>query len=181
MIQDLFKELTAELRLGASKKGHPFRYFALATQGLQNDIGLRTVVLRRVSPEFHLTFYTDSRSSKIKELNKNQHISALFYHPKKLFQLKVEGKGQLVTDRQLIENHWKNVPTKARRDYTVFIPPGSTIKSPEAIDYLQDKNHFAIVNLIPQKFEYLKLGRPNHTRVQFLPHGNIWKGTYLIP
>lgn len=181
MIESIFEELTSELRLGASKKGHPFRYFTLATNGLEDNIGLRTVVLRRVSPEFHLTFYTDGRSTKMKELNDSPSVSALFYHPKKLLQLIVQGKAQRVTDKLLIENHWKNVPSNSRRDYTVFKSPGSTLKTPTGIEYLTDKNYFSIVNIVPEKIEYLKLGRPNHTRAQFLKTKEDWSGTFLVP
>nr|WP_299341919.1 pyridoxamine 5'-phosphate oxidase family protein [Allomuricauda sp.] len=181
MIQTIFEELTSELRLGASKKGHPFRFFTLATNGLQSNIGLRTVVLRRVSPEFHLTFYTDSRSTKMKELSYNPSASALFYHPKKLLQLKIEGKAHNVTDKLLIENHWKNVPSNSRRDYTVFKSPGSTLETRMDMEYLTDNNYFSIVNIIPEKIEYLKLGKPDHVRAQFSRTEKDWAGTFLVP
>ena len=86
-----WEELKEELQRGASKKGHPFRYFTLGTVGLERLPRLRTIVLRRISEDLTLTFYTDRRSKKLIHIKENNKVSLLFYHPKKLMQLKVEG------------------------------------------------------------------------------------------
>ena len=98
MTETFFTELEIELRKGTSKKGHPFRYFTLATIGQGPIPRLRTVVLRRVSEDFKLIFYTDRRSKKIQHIKENSSVSLLFYHPKQLLQLKIEGKADIVSD-----------------------------------------------------------------------------------
>ncbi|TAI48250.1 pyridoxamine 5'-phosphate oxidase family protein [Flagellimonas allohymeniacidonis] len=181
MIQTLLDELTTELRLGTSKKKHPFRYFTLATHGLKNGLGLRTVVLRKVTKDLCLTFYTDNRSTKMKEIKEKPSVSALFYHPKKLWQLTIMGKASVETDPAILKKYWSGVQLNARKDYTASQTPGSPIKDPEEIEYLRGTEHFAIVHIVPEEIDFLKLGRTHHTRAKFIKKGTGWEGNYLVP
>lgn len=177
----LFKEITDELRLGTSEKGHPFRFFSLGTMGLDGTIGLRTVVLRNVSNSLQLTFYTDSRSPKITEIQKNNTVSALFYHSSKMIQLRIEGKAHIEKDDSVLKKKWKAIPNVAQKDYNTNQPPGSNIPNSEEIQYLTEKNHFCMVHIIPNRIDFLKLGQPFHTRIEFSREGKEWKGNYLVP
>lgn len=177
----LFEQLKRELGKGCSKKGHPFRYFTLATVDNSNNPKQRTVVLRKVQSEVELLFYTDIRSSKIEQLLNNTNVSALFYHPKKLLQLKVEGKAEIVNDTEIIASLWSGIPLKSRKDYTSQHAPGSLINNPDEIDYLNEGNHFCIVRIIPKQIEYLRLKRPNHLRALFRKENGEWKGSFLVP
>ncbi|MDX1767535.1 MAG: pyridoxamine 5'-phosphate oxidase, partial [Arenibacter troitsensis] len=56
------EEIREELQKVPKEKDHPFRFFTLATVGLDQVARLRTVVLRDVSDSLKLTFYTDRRS-----------------------------------------------------------------------------------------------------------------------
>ncbi|WP_343486789.1 pyridoxamine 5'-phosphate oxidase family protein [Allomuricauda sp. d1] len=177
----LFQQLRNELVNGSSKKGHPFRYFTLATNDASKNTRLRTVVLRKVSDDLTLTFYTDRRSVKIKHIEKNNSVSALFYHPKKLLQITMQGTAVVETDMGHIESLWKGIQTKARKDYTTYHAPGSFIKNPDEVEYLTDENHFCVVHVQPSKIEYLRLKRPNHIRAAFeIKHGD-WQGNFLVP
>ena len=181
MGHELFEELCTELKKGVSKKGHPFRYFTLATKGLQNNIGLRTVVLRKVRDNLTLTFYTDQRSSKIEELKKDDTISALFYHPKKMMQLKIIGTAEIEKDPKILNTFWNGVPMHARKDYTTQNAPGSFLDENEPVDYLSDKNHFAMVHIIPKQIDFLQLGKSNHTRILFSLEKEGWNHQNLVP
>ena len=78
------EETLRELVNGHVKKRHPFRYFVLAT----NENGRptqRTVVLRKTLPDQSLVLYTDKRTQKIKDLQKNSDFSALFYDAQKIY------------------------------------------------------------------------------------------------
>jgi|TARA_R110002110_G_scaffold281011_11_gene495604 pyridoxamine 5'-phosphate oxidase len=174
------EEAKLELINGHSKKRHPFRYFVLAT----NENGQpkqRTVVLRKTLSDLSLVFYTDSRTQKIKDIQNNSEFSALFYHPKKLLQIRVEGKAELITDQEQIATYWHTIQEASRKDYTVNIAPGTPIKNPDDIHYESKENYFCPVKLVPNTIEYLRLKRPNHLRILFSRIDTGWSGEFLAP
>ncbi len=181
MTHTFFQELKQELQNGTSKKGHPFRYCTLGTVGLGATARLRTIVLRRVSEDLKLVFYTDRRSKKIGHIKENNTVSLLFYHPKKLLQLKVECRAKLISDPEELKKYWSGVQPASRKDYTTTSAPGSPISNPDNIEYLEEKNYFTIVEIEPLKIEYLKLKRPNHLRVLFSKENGEWNGAFLVP
>ena len=84
--------IIGELKGGVTDPNHPFKFGTLATLGLGNLPRLRTIRIRDFDPQnMRLTFYTDSRSKKILHIKENNKVSLLFYHPKKLLQLRLEG------------------------------------------------------------------------------------------
>ncbi len=181
MINTFFEELNNELHKGVHKKGHPFRYFTLATVGANGLARLRTVVLRQVSQDLKLTIYTDNRTKKVAHIKANSQVSLLFYHPKNLLQLKIEGTAQLVFDEERLKKYWSGVQLSSRKDYITENSPGTEIKNPDEISYLEDKNYFLMIDIVPKKIEYLKLKRPNHIRAEFVKENEDWNGTFLVP
>lgn len=181
MQDNFFEEIQSELQLGITVKGHPYRFFALASMGLKQTIGLRTVVLRNVTKDLQLTFYTDARSPKIKELKTNNTVTALFYDPAKMIQLRIEGNASIEADEAVLKKHWETVPNNAHKDYNTTNPPGNLIASPEEVHYLSKDNHFAMVHIIPYRIDYLKLGREQHTRVQLSLVNAQWEHKFLVP
>lgn len=181
MTNTFFDELTEELHKGVHKKGHPFRYITLATVGHENNASLRTVVLRQVSKELQLTIYTDSRTKKISDIKENNQVCLLLYHPKKLLQLKIEGSAQIVTDHVRLKTYWSGIQPSSRKDYITHNSPGSAIKNPNEVEYLEDTNYFSMIDITPTKMEYLRLQRPNHIRVEFTKEKEDWKGNFLVP
>jgi len=177
----IFEQLKNELVNGAVKKGHPFRYFSLATIAPNNKPQLRTVVLRKVTSDLELFFYTDRRSNKVDQLLANNTIAVLFYHPKKLLQLQVTGKTIFVNDEQTLKSLWNKIPLNSRKDYTTAHAPGSLLHNPNQMDYLTNGNHFCAVKIIPEAIEYLRLGRPHHIRVSFTKKDQEWQGQFLVP
>lgn len=180
MKNQLLEEAKIELVNGHTKKRHPFRYFTLATikNGKPKQ---RTVVLRKTLDDLSLVFYTDNRTDKIKELKNNAEFSALFYHPKKLLQVRIEGKAALITDKEQIESYWHTVQQASRKDYTTQIAPGTPIKNPDEVEYNSKENYFCPVKLVPSSIEYLRLKRPNHLRVLFSKSDGDWLGDFLVP
>ncbi|TDT37957.1 pyridoxine/pyridoxamine 5'-phosphate oxidase [Maribacter spongiicola] len=181
MINSFFEELSTEIYKGVNKRGHPFRYITMATVGNDTVARLRTVVLRKVSENLVLTIYTDSRTQKMKHIADNNQVSFLLYHPKKMLQLKVEGTAHIVTNTDRLHTTWQNIQPNSRKDYITQTSPGSSIKNPDHVDYIEDKNYFTIIDIIPSKIEYLKLQRPNHIRALFLKTDDKWNGKFLVP
>lgn len=181
MTVTFFEDLKDQLFKGVHKKGHPFRYGVLGTVGFNNEPVLRNVVLRKVSDDLELTFYTDARTKKLEHLRKNNKVSILFYHSKQLLQVKIEGTCSFVTDEATLKKYWTGVQPNSRKDYTTNAPPGSLISNPDMVEYLEIENHFAIVKITPTKIEYLKLKRPNHLRIEFSKKNGQWNGQFLVP
>lgn len=174
-------EIKDEFRKGIEEKGHPFRYFTLATLGVDNYARLRTVVLRKVSADLMLTFFTDKRSKKIIHIKENNRVSLLFYHPEKLLQIKVEGIATIKTDQAKLTSMFNELGAGSKKSYTTEKIPGSEIDSPKELEYLKDGNYFTMVEIEPFKIEYLKLERPDHLRIRFFKKNTDWKGEYLVP
>lgn len=178
---DLLQNARNELVNGTVKKGHPFRYFTLATQNGQVP-ALRTVVLRKVQSNFVLVIYTDSRSRKIVELGLNPIVSVLFYHPVKLLQISISGRAKIILKGTEYEEAWNSIPLKSRKDYTTIQSPSRPIKSPDAVSYDNEVPNFALIKIIPETIEYLQLKRPNHLRALFTKNEKEeWEGSFLCP
>lgn len=169
-----------ELVNGHTKKRHPFRYFTLGTINADKP-RQRTVVLRKVLPDMSLLIYTDLRSQKVADITSNSAVSALFYHPKQLLQLHIDGQAELITDATELQNYWNNIPECSRKDYITTKPPGTDISNPDHVTYDPETNYFTAIKIIPDTIEYLQLKRPNHLRVKFTRSHNNWTGQFLTP
>lgn len=181
MTTAVFNDLKKELEIGLTEKDHPFKYCTLGTVGLDRMARLRTIVLRGITKDLQLTFFTDKRSKKVTHITENNKVSMLFYHPQKRVQLKIEGIASLINDEKILQAHWKTIPEHLKKDYTTTSAPGTTLTSKDAIAYLNEEHHFCIVHIAPHKIEYLKLDQPHHTRVKFSLEEGIWKGAYVMP
>lgn len=181
MLDQIFTDLYNELKFGYLKKKHPFRYFCLASAN-QNKINQRTVVLRKITESNELIIYTDARSQKIKEYAENKLASALFYHPKKLLQIQVQGKIQIITSGKEYQEHWQKIQGNSQNDFITQLPPGTPIKNSDEVSYKVEGHHFCLLKLKMNYVEYLQLKRPNHIRASFtLNEEKEWEGQFLNP
>ncbi len=181
MYQDIFQELKNELINGSIKKGHPFRYFTFATLN-DSKPRLRTVVLRKMESNLTLLFYTDARSQKVIDIKRNNQVAALFYHPKKLVQLQIEGTAKINLNTNANLQLWKQLPETAKADYLSNLAPGTQIENPDNLYLNSEENNFCSIEIVPTHIEYLKLNKPKHQRIRFLKDGNNeWQGIFLVP
>ena len=93
----------------------------------------------------------------------------------------MEGLANIIKDENILKKYWDGVQPNLRKDYTTEDAPGSTISDPDKVEYLNDKNHFCIVEIEPFRIEYLKLKKPNHLRVQYSKTGSNWNAEFLVP
>lgn len=179
MPNETLEELKEEVKLGYLKKGHPFRYPVMASvnDGFPKQ---RTVVLRGTTADFDLYFYTDMRSGKIADFNKNPRTSLLFYHPKKLLQITISGVVTQIVDGSDHKEHWQRVQGNSRKDFTTANAPGTRISNPDEVEYRSNDPHFCLLKVTPDRMEYLRLKRPNHIRALF-ELNNEWRGSFLTP
>ncbi|MBT8263793.1 MAG: pyridoxamine 5'-phosphate oxidase family protein [Muriicola sp.] len=181
MTDNFFQELSEELKKGVSQKRHAFRYFTLATVALDKVARLRTIVLRNVSEDLQLTFFTDSRSKKMIHLQENKKVGLLFYNPENLMQIRIEGMAKVVINEEMKQKYWNGTKNDSRKDYTTATAPGTSLTSPDQLEYLDDEDHFCIVEITPFKIEYLKLKSPHHIRVRYSWEVDFWEKEFLVP
>ncbi len=178
MLDQIFKDIINELKFGYLKRKHPHKYCYLASVSDHKPVN-RTVVLRHMTENQHLIFFTDKRSNKVEHFKNNPNAEALFYHPKKLWQIKVSGQIHLIDDEERLTYYKKKVQGASKKDYTTQLPPGTPIKNPDAVEY-QDELNFAVLELKTESIESLQLKRPNHIRCRFIKENN-WSGEFMVP
>jgi pyridoxine/pyridoxamine 5'-phosphate oxidase len=179
MLQQILKDVQQEVKFGYLKKKHPFRYPVLASieDGKPQQ---RTVVLRNTTDDFHLVLFTDARSAKMSQFAKNSAASMLFYHPKKLMQVKVQGNIKVVSEKNQIQEYWQKIQGNSERDFRTVDSPGTPLKNPDHVSFSEDQHHFCVLELVPNQIEYLQLKRPHHLRALYSVDDN-WKGQFLNP
>jgi len=181
MLNDLFQEAWKALNVAASEKEHPFKCCTLATIGKNVSVRQRTVVLRGITENKGLLFYTDLRSNKIKQIQHNPKANSLFYDPKTQLQLVFKGTILIHTNDEAWEEHKDSIDGKAVNNYNTLLPPGKPIKNPLRVERI-DKLHFGLLEFMPTRMEYLKLKQDsNHLRARFRLDEGIWKQTFLVP
>jgi hypothetical protein len=98
-----------------------------------------------------------------------------------LLQLKIEGTATYKDDPATKEEYWNKLDAMAKKSYTSSRSPGSNLPDPHHLEYLDEENHFCLVEITPHKIEYLKLSQPYHIRVRFSKVGIHWESEYLVP
>lgn len=181
MLKDLFTETWKELECGAKEKGHSYNYCSLATFEDPSAIKQRMVNLREITPRRSLLFYTDSRSSKVGQIEKNASGSALFYNPGVQLQIFVRGKIKVHNRDEIWQDHYHKIDGRSVNDYNTISPPGKKIKNPISVRR-SDELNFLVLELIPETIEYLKLrAEPNRLRAVFTKVEDNWDMTFLVP
>lgn len=181
MLNDLFLEAWAALKFAASGKEHPFNFCSLATIGRKATVRQRTVILRGLTEDKSLLFYTDLRSTKIKHLKQNPNANGIFYDPKIQLQLIFKGEIIIHTNNELWDEHKSKIEGNSINNYNTQLAPGKPIKNPFSVERAE-KLHFGLLEFKPLRMEVLKLKKDsNHLRARFWLEEGIWKQTFLVP
>jgi pyridoxamine 5'-phosphate oxidase len=105
----------------------------------------------------------------------------LFYNYRIHLQLLIRGIIKVHTNDELWQDHCMKIEGKSINDYNTKYPPGKKINNPLDVKRTKDI-HFALLELIPESIEYLKLrDEPNRVRALFTKENDEWNKTFLIP
>lgn len=156
-------KIKAELGRASVDSKHPWRYPALATIH-QGGPDQRTVVLRKFDPKtWLLLMYTDIRSQKILDIQANNQVSLLFYHPRKQWQLRLKGSITLNHQNERSKAIRANLAQQALSDYQSIIAPGEKLgEEPQSTE--ADLDHFCVLDFQLKSLDYLELNRAGHRR-----------------
>jgi pyridoxamine 5'-phosphate oxidase len=166
------------LEAGAEGADHSFHVMVLATSGLNGRARARSVILRGVSQEERqVVFYSDARSPKIAELERDPRAALLFYNPAEGVQLRLEGFAGLLLDEEEEERAWRSASRYSRRVYLQSAPPGERAEAPtsglpQEMGYgepseealLPARENFRVLRFQLFKLDWLKLSRDGQRR-----------------
>ena len=191
-MDDLLEILTGAWRMlqdGVEDDQHPCRTALLATTG-PAGASLRTVVLRQVIEAGRLLrCYTDVRSAKVAEIQRDPRVSWLVYHPGEKVQLRLSGRAVLHMADNLAKARWQATPDVRRQVYRGVAPPGTPLDDPTAAfpppaaETAPDEGweNFAVLSSQIDSIDWLYVGRQGHRRAKFRWQGDEWTTSWVVP
>jgi len=191
---DEFLDQSWRLLLNAAvKRNHPMRTPVVGTAA-NNRAHLRTVILRQTDIQNRtLSFYSDFRAAKIAHLQENAQLTALFYHPRKQWQIRARGVATLHHQDEKARAHWAKISVKGRANYAATRIPGSV--TDQWTDGLPDfwnsdleladtefaYANFTLIEVAVNELEALLLHPEGHQRAHFTWKNDDWEKHWLIP
>ena len=159
------------------------RYVQLSTIGIDSCPRVRTVVFRGWSDSYKMKIFTDKRSIKIKEINKNKNVEICWYFQKSRCQFRLRGIATKDFGNDYF-NCWNNLKDEAKSTWG-GATPGNKYKSDNNIGRSVNQNSGLIDNFILLKIEIihvdkLLLSKPNHFRVRWVLN-NQWYEERINP
>jgi pyridoxamine 5'-phosphate oxidase len=191
----LEKDCWLRLLNGSLSYKNPFHHPVVANRN-EDGINMRTVVLRKVdTEEKKLSFHTDIRSGKWKELKTDEHISWVFYSPAGRIQIRLRGAAALHHDDAIADEAWNKSTMSSRKIYSGEQGPSSFAASPvsglpekfETADPTPEESeagrkNFGIVITEVNRMEWLWLNSAGHCRASFNYNKEVsFAASWLVP
>ena len=179
-IETLEADIWAQLQRAKVDKHHEWRSPVLVTNSLAMDLkstwpDARTVILRGVNVSTkQLTFYTDSRSPKVAQLQANANAMLVFWSKRLNWQLRVKVTIKVITEGEQLQKIWQIVSqSQSAGDYLSLQSPGELLDKTvnTATQTSQNKVHFAVLMADVVTIDWLALGRDGHQRAKFDSEG----------
>lgn len=173
-------DIWQQLQRAGVDKHHEWRSPVLVTNDLADDTNTlwpdaRTVILRAVNiANKQLTFYTDSRSPKVAQLQANNNAMLVFWSKRLSWQLRVKVTFNVQTEGELVEKTWVVVKqSPSAGDYLSKQAPGEPLmNNPTLSDRKQiAKPCFAILTANVIEIDWLALNRAGHQRAKINAQG----------
>jgi pyridoxamine 5'-phosphate oxidase len=157
----------------------------------------RVMILREAdATSRRLRFHTDSRSSKIAELESRKAVSVLIYDADEKIQLRLSGIATVETSSPMADVAWEESTLFARRCYMAERAPGDESdmptsglpariegKKPTEADIEPVRSNFAVILVIVDEIEFLYLANAGHRRAKWnwRDATQDWSGSWLVP
>ena len=194
-IDNIYQLIWKLLEFGKKNSNSDMHQGYLATHSARYP-SIRTVVLRGVDKvKQTISFHTDFRSEKIKEINKNNKISLLFYDHDQKVQIKCSGIGLINNQNDNADQAWQRTQSFSKKCYIVDKAPGSTSDKPTSgykkeheIELPNEEilnsgyENFTLVSMEVSEIEWLYLHRHGHRRAKFIINNkDLVKKVWLTP
>ena len=164
-------DLWANLRTAVHTRGHAWRTATLATVTPAGLPDARTVVLREVDAAARLLcFYTDARSPKVAQMQRQPQGLLVLWSAELGWQLRLQVHLTVETSGLAVSSRWATLQmTPAAQDYLSPLPPGSPLTTLAPAN--RSRAHFAVVEARVQQMDWLDLAAAGHRRAGFGPDG----------
>ena len=104
-----------KLRKAVKKRNDDLHLLNVVTISDNNKPNSRNVVLRNFSIEnLTIRFHTDKRSSKIKDIGKNEAICLIGYDKKAKLQIRIDADAHIIKDEEILLDIWKKMYPMSR-------------------------------------------------------------------
>ena len=182
--EEIRPQIWKELGRASQDRHHEWRTPVLASVDPDGLPNARTVLLRQVDAlAGQLTFYTDSRSPKVAQLQTQASAMLVFWSARLSWQLRVRVACSVITAGPEVEAIWQGVKqSAAASDYLSPEPPGAVLPqggSAEAVTVNSGvtAHSFAILRAQVLQMDWLELSHEGHRRAQL--SANTW--AWLMP
>ena len=192
---NIINNIFLNLEKAAVDRKHDYHNCIFSNLDLNNQPTSRTVVLRSFNQKDNLlTFHTDYRSIKIKEIEKNNNCIILFYSETLKQQLRIKVLASIQNNNLITKKAWEKTQLMSRKCYLSSLPPGTEIK--DSWDGLSNKligkeptkneseigykNFSVIVNKIIS-IDWLYLSSSGHKRLLFNWKNGKRTDKWMIP
>lgn len=139
----------------------------------------RVVVMREFDPEErYFSLYTDSRSSKVHEIENRPDVSAVFYDPEKRIQLRLSGHCSIHRNDDETAKTWSILASHNKALYGTNPAPGTQLPAGDAYEVgdidasPHGEFYFCIVKVFYHQLEWLYLASKGHRRAQYVWQAN---------
>lgn len=145
------------------------------------------LINREITEDGTLTLYTDSRTSKVQELQENGKAAMLFWHDHHKVQVTLKAEVGIHHKDDIAENYWKSdVHGAAQKAYTPVVSPGECIDNPSDAHNWPDEfssDYFCVLKCVPFELEILQLAGKEHLRLKFSRENRDeeWEGGWIAP
>lgn len=168
----------------ASDRDAPFRLATFSTITDGGSPASRQVVIRTVdSAARRLTFHTDRRSAKMREIAAEPRVALLFWDAASRTQLRLAARARHVEDTSVIDAFLATAPPGTLAVYRSRTAPGTPISSCDAIDLAAEPilDHVALIEVTIDMLEWLWLDDAGHRRCRFTYVGDRYTHEWLAP
>jgi hypothetical protein len=183
--EEIRPHIWKELGRASLDRHHEWRTPVLASVDADGLPDARTVVLRQVDAVAgQLTFYTDSRSPKVAQLQAQAAAVLVFWSARLSWQMRVRVNCSVITFGPEVETLWQGVKQSAAAgDYLsplppgAALPPGSGMADAAKANATAPTHSFALLRAQVLQMDWLELSRDGHRRAQL--SANTW--AWLTP
>ncbi|WP_079212821.1 pyridoxamine 5'-phosphate oxidase family protein [Brucella pituitosa] len=165
----------------------PFTLMQLATIGNEGKPKLRTIVARRFDEATAcLSFITDVRSPKVKEILDNPSVSLVAFDADASVQLRIDGIASIIEDEYRRQICWNMLHNHTHDLFHSSLPPGTAIpyataETLENCDPELAYERFCLINIYLEYVEWLQISTLPHVRRSFIRESRGWMGSWIVP
>ncbi len=172
--EEIRLQIWKELGRASLDRHHEWRTPVLASADADGLPDARTVVLRLVDAQAgQLTFYTDSRSPKVTQLQAQASAMLVFWSARLSWQLRLRVACSVITSGPEVDALWQGVKQSAAAgDYLSPRPPGAVLPPSSGTADAAEANvpapthSFAVLRAQVLQMDWLELSRDGHRRAK---------------